>query len=127
VLSATRPSDPEPDTAAATPEVGSLPTVADGRAEQPALSDTDDDPPSGDAEATQPVLGDATTETTQPGDKTEAIQPLAEDGSSGTANGEGQPGDQDATQRLDAVGTTDNGGNRPQAPKPTAKEGKGRP
>jgi hypothetical protein len=126
VLSATRPSDPEPDTAAATPEVGSLPTVADGRAEQPALSDTDDSP-AGDAEATQPVLGDATTETTQPGDKTEAIQPLAEDGSSGTANGEGQPGDQDATQRLDAVGTTDNGGNRPQAPKPGAKEGKGRP
>jgi hypothetical protein len=126
VLSATRPSDPEPDTAAATPEVGSLPTVADGRAEQPALSDTDDSP-SGDAEATQPVLGDATTETTEPGDKTEAIQPLAEDGSSETANGEGQPGDQDATQRLDAVGTTDNGGNRPQAPKPTAKEGKGRP
>jgi hypothetical protein len=126
VLSATRPSDPEPDTAAATPEVGSLPTVADGRAEQPALSDTDDSP-AGDAEATQPVLGDATTETTEPGDKTEAIQPLAEDGSSETANGEGQPGDQDATQRLDAVGTTDNGGNRPQAPKPTAKEGKGRP
>ncbi|HET9006395.1 MAG TPA: hypothetical protein VFQ04_06745, partial [Actinomycetes bacterium] len=88
--------------------------------------DTDDDSPSGDAEATQPVLGDATTETTQPGDKTEAIQPLAEDGSSGTANGEGQPGDQDTTQRLGAVGTTDNGGNRPQAPKPTAKEGKGR-
>jgi hypothetical protein len=126
VLSATRPSDPEPDTAAATPEVGSLPTVADGRAEQPALSDTDDSP-AGDAEATQPVLGDATTETTEPGDKTEAIQPLAEDGSSETANGEGQPGDQDATQRLDAVGTTDNGGNRPQAPKPGAKEGKGRP
>jgi hypothetical protein len=126
VLSATRPSDPEPDTAAATPEVGSLPTVADGRAEQPALSDTDDSP-AGDAEATQPVLGDATTETTEPGDKTETIQPLAEDGSSDTANGEGQPGDQDATQRLDAVGTTDNGGNRPQAPKPTAKEGKGRP
>jgi hypothetical protein len=126
VLSATRPGAPEPDTAPATPEVGSLPTVADGRAEQPALSDTDDSP-AGDAEATQPVLGDATTETTQPGDTTEAIQPLAEDGSSGTANGEGQPGDQDATQRLDAVGTTDNGGNRPQAPKPTAKEGKGRP
>jgi len=126
VLSATRPGAPEPDTAAATPEVGSLPTVADGRAEQPALSDTDDSP-AGEAEATQPVLGDATTETTEPGDKTEAIQPLAEDGSSGTANGEGQPGDQDATQRLDAVGTTDNGGNRPQAPKPTAKEGKGRP
>ena len=125
VLSATRPGAPEPDTAAATPEVGSLPTVADGRAEQPALSGTDDSP-AGDAEATQPVLGDATTETTQPGDKTEAIQPLAEEGSSGTANGEGQPGDQDATQRLDAVGTTDNGGNRPQAPKPTAKEGKGR-
>jgi len=126
VLSATRPGAPEPDTAAATPEVGSLPTVADGRAEQPALSDTDDSP-AGEAEATQPVLGDATTETTEPGDKTEAIQPLAEDGSSGTANGEGQPGDQDATQRLDAVGTTDNDGNRPQAPKPTAKEGKGRP
>jgi DivIVA protein len=126
VLSATRPGAPEPDTAAATPEVGSLPTVADGRAEQPALSDTDDSP-SGDAEATQPVLGDATTEATEPGDKTEAIQPLAEDGSSETANGEGQPGDQDATQRLDAVGTTDNGGNRPQAPKPTAEEGKGRP
>ena len=96
------------------------------RAEQPALSDTDDSP-AGDAEATQPVLGDATTETTQPGDKTETIQPLAEDGSSDTANGEGQPGDQDATQRLDAVGTTDNGGNRPQAPKPTAKEGKAGP
>ena len=127
VLSATRPGIPEPDTAAATPEVGSLPTVADGRAEQPAPSDADDDSPSGDAEATQPVVGDATTETTQPGDKTEAIQPLAEDGSSGTASGEGQPGDQDATQRLDAVGTTDNGGNRPQAPKPGAKEGKGRP
>jgi DivIVA protein len=126
VLSATRPGAPEPDTAAATPEVGSLPTVADGRAEQPALSDTDDSP-SGDAEATQPVLGDATTETTQPGDKTEAVQPLAEDGSSGTANGEGQPGDQDATQRLDAVGTTDSAGNRPQAPKPTAEEGKDRP
>jgi hypothetical protein len=126
VLSATRPGAPEPDTAAATPEVGSLPTVADGRAEQPALSGTDDSP-AGDAEDTQPVLGDATTETTEPGDKTEAIQPLPEDGSSETANGEGQPGDQDATQRLDAVGTTDNGGNRPQAPKPTAKEGKGRP
>ena len=68
--------------------VGSLPTVADGRAEQPALSDTDDSP-AGDAEATQPVLGDATTETTEPGDKTETIQPLAEDGSSDTANGEG--------------------------------------
>jgi hypothetical protein len=126
VLSATRPGDPEPDTAAATPEVGSLPTVADGRAEPPALSGTGDDSPAGDAEATQPVLGDATIETTEPGDKTEAIQPLPEDGSSETANGEGQPGDQDATQRLDAVGTTDNGGNRPQAPKPTAKEGKGR-
>ena len=71
-------------------------------------------------------MGDATTETTEPGDKTEAIQPLAEEGSSGTASSEGQPGDQDATQRLDAVGATDNGGNRPQAPKPTAKEGKGR-
>jgi hypothetical protein len=125
VLSATRPGTPEPDTAAATPEVGSLPTVADSHPQQPALSDTDDSP-SGDAEATQPVQGDATTETAQPGDKTEAIQPVAEDGSSGTANGEGQPGDQDATQRLDAVGTTDNGGNRPNPPKPTAKEGKGR-
>ena len=82
----------------------------------------------GDAEATQPVLGDATTETTQPGDRTEAIQPLpAADASSETANGEGQPGDQDATQRLDAVGTTENGGNGPRSPKPTAKEGKGRP
>ena len=128
VLSATRPGAPEPDTAAATPEVGSRPPGADGRAESSALSatDTDDDSPAGDAEATQPVLGDATTETAEPGDKTEAIQPLPEDGSSETANGEGQPGDQDATQRLDAVGTTDNGGNRPQAPKPTAKEGKGR-
>jgi hypothetical protein len=122
VLSATRPGTPEPDTAPATPEVGSLPAVAGGRPEQPALSDADE-LPSGDVEATQPVLG-ATTETTQPGDRTEAIQPLAEDGSPGTADGEGQPGDQDATQRLDAAG---NGGNRPNSPKPTAKEGKGRP
>ncbi|HYJ72859.1 MAG TPA: hypothetical protein VE265_10340, partial [Actinomycetota bacterium] len=115
-----------PDTAVATPEVGSLPAVADDRPQRPALSDAAGGSPSGDVEATQPVLGDATTETAEPGDKTEAIQPLPEDGSSETANGEGQPGDQDATQRLDAVGTTDNGGNRPQAPKPTAKEGKGR-
>jgi hypothetical protein len=126
VLSATRPDSPAPDTAAATPAVGSLPAVADGGPEQPALSDADESP-SGHVEATQPVLGDATTETTPPGDKTEAIQPLAEDGAAGTANGEGQPGDQDATQRLDAVGTTDNSGNRPHSPKPTAKEGKGRP
>jgi DivIVA protein len=125
VLSATRPGTPEPDTAAATPEVGSLPTVAGGRPQQPGPSDTDDDSPSGDAGATQPVQGDATTEITQPGDQ-DATQPVTEDGSSGTANGEGQPGDQDATQRLDAVGTTDNGGNRPNTPKPTAKEGKGR-
>ncbi|HJW61572.1 MAG TPA: hypothetical protein VJ931_18220 [Actinomycetota bacterium] len=126
MLSATRPGAPGTDPVPATPEVGSLPAVADGGPEQPALSDADESP-SGHVEATQPVLGDATTETTQPGDKTEAIQPLAEDGSSGTANGEGQPGDQDATQRLDAVGTTDTGGNRLQAPKPTAKEGKDRP
>jgi hypothetical protein len=124
VLSATRPGTPAPDTAA-TPEVGSLPAVAGGRPEQPALSDADE-PPSGDVEATQPVLG-ATTETTQPGDRTE---PIAEGGSPGTADGEGRPGDQDATQRLDAAGTTGNGGNggnRPNSPKPTAKEGKGRP
>jgi hypothetical protein len=114
LLSATRPDTPAPDTAAATPEVGSLPAVAGGRPEQPALSDADESP-SGDVEATQP------------GDKTEAIQPLADDGSSVPADGEGQPGDQEATQRLDAVGTTENGGNRPHSPKPTAKEGKGRP
>ena len=100
--------------------------MADGRAEQPALSDTDDSP-AGDAEATQPVLGDATTETTQPGDKTETIQPLAEDGSSDTANGEGQPGDQDATQRLDAVGTTDNGGNPPRPPSPPPRRARAGP
>jgi DivIVA protein len=125
VLSATRPGTPAPDTAAATPEVGSLPAVAGGRPEQPAPTDADE-LPSGDVEATQPVLG-AATETTQPGDKTEAIKPLAEDGPPGTADGEGQPGDQDATQRLDAADTTGNGGNRPNSPKPTAKEGKGRP
>jgi DivIVA protein len=126
VLSATRPATPAPDIAAATPEVGSLPAVADDP-QQPALSDAGDDSPSEDVEATQPVLGDATTETTQPGDKTETIPPLpAADGSPGTANEEGQPGDQDATQRVDAVGTTENGGNSSRSPKPTAKEGKGR-
>jgi hypothetical protein len=128
VLSATRPDTPAPDTAAAMPEVGSLPAVADDRPQQPALSDAAGDSPSGDVEATQPVLGDATTETIQPDDRSEAVQPLpAADGSSETANGEGQPGDQDATQRLDAVGTTENGGNGPRSPKPTTKEGKGRP
>jgi hypothetical protein len=109
------------------PEVGSLPAVADDRPQQPALSDAAGDSPSGDVEATEPDLGDATTETIQADDRTDAIQPLAEDGSSETANGEGQPGDQDATQRLDAVGTTENGGNGPRSPKPTTKEGKGRP
>ena len=119
-----RPPGPAPGRTAATPEVRSLPTVADAAPEQPALSGTDDSP-AGDAEATQPVLGDATTETTEPGDKTEAIQPLAEDGRRGPPTARASP----ATRTPPSAWTPSappTTAAAPRPPKPHRQEGKGR-
>ena len=125
MLSATRPGDPDL----------SLPEAAD-QPEQPTLSEVVDDSadrsPDGDAEsadgnpeATQPVLTSTTAETTQPApadDPAATTQPTSP--AAGSANGEGGPGDQDATQRLEPVG---NGGAKSRSSKPAAKEGKARP
>ena len=129
MLSATRPGDPDL----------SLPEAAD-QPEQPTLSEVVDDSadrsPDGDAEsadgnpeATQPVLTSTTAETTQPApadDPAATTQPTspAAQSAAGSANGEGGPGDQDATQRLEPVG---NGGAKSRSSKPAAKEGKARP
>ena len=125
MLSATRPGDPDL----------SLPEAAD-QPEQPSLSEVVDDGADGSAdgdagsadgnpEATQPVLTSTTAETTQPtpaDDPAATTQPTPP--AAGSANGEGGPGDQDATQRLEPVG---NGGAKSRSSKPAAKEGKARP
>lgn len=126
MLSATRPGDPDL----------SLPEAAD-QPEQPSLSevvvdDGADGAPDGDAEsadgnpeATQPVLASTTAETTQPtpaDDPAATTQPTSP--AAGSANGEGGPDDQDATQRLESIG---NGGAKSRSSKPAAKEGKARP
>ncbi len=129
MLSATRPGDPDL----------SLPEAAD-QPEQPTLSEVVDDSADGSAdgdaesadgnpEATQPVLTSTTAETTQPApadDPAATTQPTppAAQSAAGSGNGEGGPGDQDATQRLEPVG---NGGAKSRSSKPAAKEGKARP
>jgi cell division septum initiation protein DivIVA len=144
MLSATRPGAPDlsgPETARpgapgpSGPETATRPGApdpsrqADERPEQPALSDAVDDGADGsadeDAEATQPVLTSTSAETTQPtpaDDPAATTQPTQ--GAAGSANGEGGPGDQDATQRLEPIG---NGGAKSRSSKPPAREGKGRP
>jgi len=116
MLSATRPgdSDRSPPEAADQPEQPSLPGAVDDSAHGSA--DGGAESADGNAEATQPVLT-STAETTQP---TPADDPAA----AGSVNGEGGPGDQDATQRLEPVG---NGGAKSRSSKPAAKEGKARP
>jgi cell division septum initiation protein DivIVA len=122
MLSATRPGDP----GLSGPETADQP-------EQPSLSDAVDDgadgPADGDAEATQPALTATTAEATQPApaddpDATTQSAPPAVQSAAGSANGEGGPGDQDATQRLEPVG---NGGAKSRPSKPAAKEDKARP
>ncbi|HEX3213366.1 MAG TPA: hypothetical protein VH016_12425 [Actinomycetota bacterium] len=122
MLSATRPGDSDL----------SLPEAPD-QPEQPSLSEVEvDDGADGSAgsddgtpEATQPVLAPATAETTQPtpaDDPAATTQPTSP--AAGSGNGEGGPGDQDATQRLESIG---NGGAKSRSSKPAAKEGKARP
>jgi hypothetical protein len=125
MLSATRPGDPDlslPE-AADQPEQPTLSEVVDGSADGSA--DGDDGSADGNPEATQPVLTSTTAETTQPApadDPAATTQPTSP--AAGSANGEGGPGDQDATQRLEPVG---NGGAKSRSSKPAAKEGKARP
>ncbi|MDP9210108.1 MAG: hypothetical protein M3O65_16785 [Actinomycetota bacterium] len=125
MLSATRPGDPDlslPE-AADQPEQPTLSEVVDDSADRSA--DGDAESADGNPEATQPVLTSTTAETTQP---TPADDPAAttqlNPPAAGSANGEGGPGDQDATQRLEPVG---NGGAKSRSSKPAAKEGKARP
>ncbi|HEX7147539.1 MAG TPA: hypothetical protein VF512_08520 [Actinomycetota bacterium] len=129
MLSATRPGDPDlslPE-AADQPEQPTLSEVVDDSADRSA--DGDAESADGNPEATQPVLTSTTAETTQPApadDPAATTQPTspAAQSSAGSANGEGGPGDQDATQRLEPVG---NGGAKSRSSKPAAKEGKARP
>jgi cell division septum initiation protein DivIVA len=129
MLSATRPGDADlsPPEAADQPEQPSLPETVDDSADGSA----DGDATSADRnpEATQPVLTSTTAQTTQPtpaDDPAATTQPTppAAQSAAGSANGEGGPGDQDATQRLEPAG---NGGAKSRSPKPAAKEGKARP
>jgi cell division septum initiation protein DivIVA len=129
LLSATRPGDPDlslPE-AADQPEQATLSEVVDDSADRSA--DGDAESADGNPEATQPVLTSTTAETTQPtpaDDPAATTQPTppATQSAAGSANGEGGPGDQDATQRLEPVG---NGGAKSRSSKPAAKEGKARP
>ncbi len=125
MLSATRPGDPDlslPEEADQ-PEQPTLSEVVDDSADRSA--DGDAESADGNPEATQPVLASTTAETTQP---TPADDPAAttqlNPPAAGSANGEGGPDDQDATQRFESVG---NGGAKSRSSKPAAKEGKGRP
>ena len=129
LLSATRPgvADPSPPEAADQPEQPSLPNAVDDSADGSA--DGNAESADGNPEATQPVLTSTTAETTQPNpadDPAATTQPTppADPAAAGSANGEGGPGDQDATQRLEPVG---NGGAKSRSSKPAAKEGKVRP
>ena len=129
LLSATRPgdADPSPPEAADQPEQPSLPNAVDDSADGSA--DGNAESADGNPEATQPVLTSTTAETTQPtpaDDPAATTQPTppADPAAAGSANGEGGPGDQDATQRLEPVG---NGGAKSRSSKPAAKEGKARP
>jgi hypothetical protein len=116
--------------------LGSASEAGDGvlSATRPDIAVTGDEP-AGDAEATQPVaaagtaesaettqptLPESTAETTQP-TPAEAVTE-ASDGEGPAGDGDGQPGSQDATQRLEPVGNTAKG--RPPA-KPPARSDKG--
>jgi hypothetical protein len=117
MLAATRPSSPELSEAQATDQ-----GEATGQPEQPAPAESAGD-------ATQPALTDTTAETTRPApadDPAATTQPTAAapEGTGAVADGEGGPGDQEATQRLEPVG---NSGPKAHAPKPTGNGGKGRP
>jgi hypothetical protein len=129
LLSATRPgvADLSPPEAADQPEQPSLPDAVDDSADGSA--DGNAESADGNPEATQPVLTSTTAQTTQPtpaDDPAATTQPTppAAQSAAGSANGEGGPGDQDATQRLEPVG---NGGAKSRSSKPAAKEGKARP
>jgi hypothetical protein len=93
--------------------------------------DTPPTPAPGDAEATQPVPASGTSETTQPtlpASTVETTQPdpaAAAETPAGPADTDGPAGDQDATQRLEAVG---NAANRARSARPAgANDDKGQP
>ena len=139
MLSATRPDMPatpfeDPGPSAAEPgstagEPG--PAATDELPPQPALTGTTGDGPGqpspGDAEAA-PGLDAGPGATTQPNptaiDATQPVPAGTDEPAETPRNGEGGPHDQDATQRLTPV--ANGGNNKPNSPKPIAKEGKGR-
>jgi hypothetical protein len=105
VLSATRPDTPVTADDQASDAEATQPVPTTGTAES--------------AETTQPTLPESTAETTLP-TPAEAVTEAA-DGEGPAGDGDGQPGSQDATQRLEPVGNAAKGGSA----KPPAKSDKG--